>query len=631
MIVLLEQSKKSLDVINKLNNFDPNRPYIWELKITEDEFCSLERDLSSCKLDESKKDDALKILVYLAEWYKRRYTNKTKKDYQKIFCGKPNLETVWKTLAIDNQYLYKGDNNQKLYLYSTFILSGLAVKFERQKNEKPFLRALCRVYNNEDESFDRIVDNNHSIAFKESISNGHCLREFLKAIIMAKDNVNDLPFAKEDYDNDKTEVRLLVELIREINSEVNKSKFRFEWIVTSIPGDNHIYRRLRIWLNPEMKGKYHHLLSIERLRKWGLVEPENMRYVRLGLRYLNGKNVINEPDFHHPDLYYRNTGDASIGFICESVDYVSCKNVPVVSFDKIQLITWNDDGTELSIPVHEEIIDFDTMQFYRLDIGEDDWTSRVINQKETALLFSEKWTVTESSIDKLLERKTFYNKKVGEGNSVSWCYINTSVTIKNENESRTFYNRQGYDHIIARLYIDTIDYTDDGKVLMHYCEDEDSPEIITHISIIFGKQDIIAYHTETKDGEDDICEETEIELCEFKKDVNYIPWTENENPEYGYVKLRLTIKGKHHLFEAFYMPKPIERDLEKNKIYYFYKGKEFIYDDKTDIDEAIKRKELLRPTVLLNICDESFYVEVPIYRPVKLKEVIYDDKILDYI
>lgn len=51
MIVLLEQSKKSLDVINKLNNFDPNRPYIWELKITEDEFCSLERDLSSCKLD----------------------------------------------------------------------------------------------------------------------------------------------------------------------------------------------------------------------------------------------------------------------------------------------------------------------------------------------------------------------------------------------------------------------------------------------------------------------------------------------------------------------------------------------------------------------------------------------------
>ena len=618
-------------MIKKLYTFNPNRPYIWELKITENEFSSLEKDLCSYIPDASMKDDALKILVYVAEWYKRRYTNRAKKDYQKTFGGiKPDFETVWKTLAIDEKYLYKGENEQKLYLYSTFILSGLAIKFERQKNEKPFLRALCRVYNNEDQSFDRIVDSNHSIAFKESIAKGHCLRDFLEAIIISQDNVDALPFAKEDYDNPDTEVALLITLIKEINSEIKKTKFRFEWIVTSVPGDDLIARRLRIWLNPEEKGKLHQLLHIDRLKEWGFAEPENMRYVRLGVRYWNGNNVIKEPDFHHPDLYYRNTGDASIGFICEKVDYASCNNVPILAFDKVQLITWNEDGTELPIPVQEESVDFDTMQLYRLEAGEDDWTSRVSNQKETALLFSDKWIIAEGSVEQLFERKTFYNRKTGGGESISWCYIHASVTIENEDGSRIYYNRQGYDHIVAKLYNDTIDYSSDGKVLLHYTEDDDSPEIVTPISLIFGKQDIIAYHTETKDGEEDTCEKTEIQLCEFKKQGNYTPWTEIETPEYGYVELRLTVKNKQSLFKVFYLPKPIERNLETNSIHYCYNKEELVYEDKVDIENAVNRKQVLEPTVLLNIGTKTIYVTVPVYRPVKLKEVCCEGKILMY-
>lgn len=616
---------------DKLKHFNPNRPYVWELKIAEDEFRSLESDLCSYTPDASKKDDALKILVYLAEWYKRRYTNRAKKDYQKTFGGKkPDIETVWKSLAIDDQYLYRGESEQKLFLYSTFILSGLAVKFERQKNEKPFLRALCRVYNKEDESFDRVVDSNHSIAFKESIAQGHSLRDFLEAIITSQDNVDAIPFAKEDYDNPDTEVALLIELIREINYEVNKSKFRFEWVVTSISGDNLINRRLHLWLNPEEKGKLHQLLRIDRLKKWGFAEPENMHYIRLGVRYLNNNIVIKEPDFHHPELYYRNTGDASIGFICEKVDYAKCNNVPVVSFDRVQLITWNEDGTELSIPVQEETVDFDTIQFYRMEAGEDEWTTRVSNQNETALVFSDKWIIADSSVDQLFERKTYYNKKVGEGDSVSWCYIHASVTIENEDERRTFYNRQGYDHIVAKLYNDTIDYSADGKVMLHYAEDEDSQEKANPISLIFGKQDIIVYHTETKDGEDSTCEETEIQLYEFKKNGNYTPWTEENCPEYGYIELRLTIKGKPLLFKTFYLPKPIERDLVANTIHYYNIKKELVYDDKADIEKAISRRQVLEPTVLLNIGTKTCYVSVPVFRPVKLKEVCYDGKILMY-
>jgi hypothetical protein len=265
-----------------------------------------------------------------------------------------------------------------------------------------------------------------------------------------------------------------------------------------------------------------------------------------------------------------------------------------------------------------------------MEAGEDEWTTRVSNQKETALVFSDKWIIADSSVDQLFERKTYYNKKVGEGDSVSWCYIHASVTIENEDERRTFYNRQGYDHIVAKLYNDTINYSADGKVMLHYAEDEDSQEKANPISLIFGKQDIIVYHTETKDGEDSTCEETEIQLYEFKKNGNYTPWTEENCPEYGYIELRLTIKGKPLLFKTFYLPKPIERDLDANTIHYYNIKKELVYEDKADIEKAISRREVLEPTVLLNIGTKTCYVSVPVFRPVKLKEVCYDGKILMY-
>lgn len=623
--------EKSLE--NKLTTFNPQRPYVWEMKITESEFVSLEEDLCHCTPYYDKKSDALKVLVYLAEWYKRRYTNKTKKAYQKTFNDeKPDLTAVWKVLGIDKRYLYEGENGQKLYLYSTFILSGLAVKFERQKNEKPFLRALCRVYNKKDDSFDRVIDNNHSIAFKESIAQSHCLRDFLEAIITSQNNTGKLPYAKEDIKNADTEIALLIELIREINYEVNKSKFRLEWVVSAVPGDNLVSRRLHIWLNPEEKGKLHQLLRIDRLKKWGFEQPEDMCYIRLGVRYWNGAKVVKEPDFHHPELYYRNTGDSNIGFICEKADYANCNNVPTVAFDKVQLIAWNEDGTELPIPVQEETIDFDAMQLYRVEAGEDDWTSRTLQQRETALLFTDKWTIADHSVDKSAEKKTYYNKRQGEGDTLYWCYIHASVTIKNENESRTFYDRQGYDHIVVRQYKETIQYTEDGKVLLHESDDMESPETVTPISLMFRKEDVIAYHTETKDeGDEDVCEETKIELYEFKKGNKYVVWSEAERPEPGYVDLRLTVKGKASLFKVFYVPKTIVRDLDKNTIQYCYNGKDEIHDDKEAIETAIRRRQILEPTVSINVGAENSYVTVPVYRPVSLKEVCYDGKILKYV
>ena len=620
---------------DKLQRFNPNRPYVWELKITEDEFRSLEADLCGYTPDASKKNDALKMLVYLAEWYKRRYTNRAKKDYQKTFGDiKPDLKTVWGTLGIDKRFLYEGEGRQKLYLYSTFVLGGLSVHFELQKDDKTFLKSLCRVLNGEDDSFEIIVDANHSIAFRESVKQKHCLFVYLKTIVEHYNNPEKLPFALEDYKLAGTKIKELVDLIKSINDAVKKSKFRLEWIVNAPFGDNLITRSLHLWLNPN-KGDAtkRHVYSNEDIQgMWGVPQSENLHYIRIGLRFIRriGKEeiIVQDANPKKPAITFRNTGDPKIGFIASETDYAIVRRVPVQDFNLLEIVCWDDDDNCYSITKEDAC--FDTIQLYRMEAGEDEWTTRVSNQKETALLFSDKWIIADSSVDQLFERKTYYHKKVGEGDSASWCYIHASVTIENEDETLTFYNRQGYDHIVAKLYNDTIDYSADGKVMLHYSEDEDSQEKANPISLIFGKQDIVVYHTETKDGEDSTCEETEIQLYEFKKKGNYTPWTDEDCPEYGYVELRLTIKGKPQLFEAFYLPKPIERNLEANTIHYYNIKEEQVYDDKADIEKAISRRQVLEPTVQLNIGTKTCYVSVPVFRPVKLKEVCYDGKILMY-
>ena len=620
---------------DKLQRFNPKRPYVWELKVTEDEFRSLEADLCGYTPDASKKDDALKMLVYLAEWYKRRYTNRAKKDYQKIFGDiKPDLKTVWGTLGIDKRFLYEGEGRQKLYLYSTFVLGGLSVHFELQKDDKTFLKSLCRVLNGEDDSFEIIVDANHSIAFRESVKQKHCLFVYLKTIVEHYNNPEKLPFALEDYKLAGTKIKELVDLIKSINDAVKKSKFRLEWIVNAPFGDNLITRSLHLWLNPN-KGDAtkRHVYSNEDIQgMWGVPQSENLHYIRIGLRFIRkiGKEeiIVQDANPKKPAITFRNTGDPEIGFIASETDYAIVRRVPVQDFNLLEIVCWDDDDNCYSITKEDAC--FDTIQLYRMEAGEDEWTTRVSNQKETALLFSDKWIMADSSVDQLFERKTYYNKKVGEGDYASWCYIHASVTIENEDETRTFYNRQGYDHIVAKLYNDTIDYSADGKVMLHYAEDEDSQEKANPISLIFGKQDIVVYHTETKDGEDSTCEETEIQLYEFKKKGNYTPWTDEDCPEYGYVELRLTIKGKPQLFEAFYLPKPIERNLEANTIHYYNIKEKQVYDDKADIEKAIRRRQVLEPTVLLNIGTKTCYISVPVFRPVKLKEVCYNGKILMY-
>lgn len=629
-------------LIDKLSRFNPKHPYVWELKITENEFCSLEKDLCSYTHDASKKDDALKILVYIAEWYKRKYTNRAKKDYQKTFGSKkPDLKTVWSTLGIDEQYLYKGENNQELHLYSTFILSGLSIQFELQKNEKPFLKSLCRVFNGEEDNYE--VDTNHSIAFKESVRRRHCLDSFLIAILKNINSPAELPFAIEDYNNADTRIKELTKLIKEINDSVQRSKFRLEWVFNAPHGDDLISRHLRLWLNPNNGDvAKRHVFAYEDIReKWGVAKTEEQRYIRIGLNFLSqiGSHeafMVKRADSVHPACMFRNTGERY--FIASEPDYAVVKDIPITYFNQVQIVCWDDEGNEYPI-VTEDVKD--AVQLYRIEKYEDLWTDRALPQRETVVLFSDKYHIADESDDKIYENKTLYYKKYGEGDIVHWCPVNIAVLLKDENNKQLdFVNKQTSNSISIHLYKESIVYSSEGKLTWIKKDIESEEEEEDSICLITKKEDISVRFYSNNNSEDD---EDNIEIIPPEtiklKSTNghYIEWTDDCAPKYGvnYIRVyaRHQLINQNEVFPVFYLPEGICRDCDARQISYISeKGLKILIDDNSEIQTYIDRKQVLpvSKTIILKNGEENSLI-LPIIRPLKLKEIIYDNRILDYV
>ena len=627
---------------DKLSRFNPQRPFIWELRINNDEFSLLDENIRESDLDLNKKEDALKVLIYLAEWYKRHYTNRIQTGYLNVFHGtRPDLERIWDVLNINRDYLYQSKDGRNLYLHSTFILSGLAVKFELQRNETSFLIKLCRIFNSSedkqftDDPFESIVDRSHSIAFGCSMgTRGHCLREFFNAIV----NSDNWPYAQEDIENEDTLINALITKIRKINDDVKRSKFRLEWIFNVPSGDDLITRHLRLWLNPEENdGEKRHLLRHHWIEeKWGLENPGELRYICIGLKYYMDEHLIQEADQHRPEMMFRNTGNAEVGFIADVADYSICKRVPVIQFNKVVIVCWDKEGVEHEIITEEA--NFDAKQLYRIDKFEDIWTDRTSPQKETALLFSKKYSIAEISKDKVFEIKSFYNKKYGQGDCISWCPINVSVVLQDINGKCTdpFLNKQGFSQIITKLYHQTIRYNEEGHLAWRHIDKEDDSEQTETISLIYQKEDINVRFSNRRDNND--VEEIEQEIIgpdniSFKGEKGvFIEWDEDHQPLPGvnyirvYARDRLINKdGKP--YPVFYLPGGITRDCRNHIISYNDKSK----DCSSDIEDSIKRKVALQPCVEISIHINSDIIDVPVYQPTLIKEVCYDGKIVEYI
>lgn len=618
---------------HKIASLDISKPYVWRLRLSETDFQELEDCLSGgvSNGDVSalvRPENALTTLVYLAEWYKRRYRSGNRCE----LIGNLDLEALWTNVGISRElYLYEDENGNKRWLYSIYVLGGLAIKHELGRNDNlKFLKGLCRIYHGENYTLENLDEASRAIAFRESIKRRHSLYEYLKEILNGR-----LPFHPDDLKDSQSDANRFVAILKTANDEILRVKFRFEWNVTFSPDYTHMTRRLRVLLKPEeVGGELHQYLRYDRARLWGVPNPETLRFLYIYIAYKDGEKMVEPSAMERPILTYLNNGeDAFIAFGVEKG--VLIKHIPATRFDRIDIIAKDDAGNEY-LAQSQETTEF--MQLWRTDSYGDTWTSARNAQRETALLFTNRCRLKDETSAAEVYRKRFSDRRFGTTEIWNWVYIYDSISFYDwKGRECCLYNRMGYDQITTRLYTDTIRYVGGGKVKHFYIDDPDiSEEYDTEeLPLIFGREDLIVRHFATKDDilnarpdMDTVAEQIEYQLPNGR----YAAWTGADGPPYGKVILRIAIKGASPLFTAVYLPRldnerPISRDFDTTSIRYrTFDGEAVLCRDHIPMDG-----KTLAPTLPIQYGDGDSHYEVDVYRPTLLKEVMLDGHIVRYL
>lgn len=622
------ERKLSKDLLDKINALDKTKPYVWALRLSETDFNNLETIVSDSLATDGadvlvQPQNAIITLCYIAEWYKRRYQSGSTSPVIEAI----NMEKLWVNSGINtNIFVYIDDNGNRRWLYSAYVLGGLAIRHELNRNDKMrFLKALCRIYHGEEYTLENFDEAGRAKSFRESIKREHSLYEYMMAILNG-----DKPFHADDIANESSEVNRFITIIKTANDEILRDKFRFEWRVTFSPEYNHMTRRLIIWLKPEeVGGGLHQYLRYDRVHLWGVPNPESKTHLYFHIRFKQGDTVLQQ----HELITYAN--HSVNDFIAFGVERSVCiNNLPTQAFDSIEIIVKDDDGIEYLV---QKQATFDYLQLWRIDPNDDVWTSAPSAQKQTALLFSSCCKLAPQSFSCEIFRKAFYVKNVGISALWNWCYIYDSVSILDSiGREQTFYNRNGYDQVTTRLYTGTIKYIEGGKIRHLYIDDLDYSDELEcdELPVIFGKDDIIVRHFATKDAILDAQPETDTapELIEWKQCANYTEWTESSTPPFGQLQLRITSKGVMHKIAAIYLPSfsnehPIQRDYEGSQIHY----RDLNGETKSIEVNIPKDGKELKPTVTISLGVSDNYYELEVFLPTLIKEVILDGKLIQYL
>ena len=628
---MIEKLTKELK--DKIASFDICKPYVWLLKLSEADFNELEvclNDIASVKGFPAlvSPQFAVETIIYIAEWYKRKY----QRGNSNPLVEKLNLEALWINAGINQKlFLYNDDKGNKRWLYSIYVLGGLAIKHELGRNDNMrFLKGLCRIYHGENYTLENLDEASRAIAFRESIKRCHSLYEYMQEILNGQ-----MPFDDEDLKNAASDVNLFVAVLKTANDEILKVKFRFEWVVTFSPDYTFMSRRLNVLLKPEeVGGGLHQYLRYDRVHLWGVPHPETQRHLYVYIRFCYNEKIIKPSTMDKPIITYLNHGLND--FVAFGVEKgVQVKHIPATRFNKIEIIVKDDDGNEYLV---QSVNAMEYIQLWRSDSIYNTWTSTQNAQRETALLFTHPCKLKDATIANEVYSMPFNDSRFGISEIWNWIYIYDSVTFYTPTGREIcLYNRIGYDQITTRLYSNTIHYINGGMVNHYFIDDPDISEEpdIEKLPLIFGKEDIIVRHFATKDDILNARPEniTTADLIEYKQpNGRFTEWTSVSVPSYGVAILRITVKGKLFLITVAYLPEleknnPIVRDFDYTSVRYrTMNGEEATYQDNIPLDSKV-----LAPTIPIQYGEEESFFIVDIYRPTLLKEVLLDGNIIQYL
>ncbi len=620
------------------------RPYVWELRLSLEEFGSLE---SAIRNSISSHDDnhdhllseefAVIVVMYLAEWYKRYYKGGDEQQVLKLTTEE--LKRLYDLAGIDkNTFVYNASKNPDKASYrwqeSLQVLGGLAVQAELKRDQSDqLLSSLCKIFHGEEIDIDDFKDRNRAVAFQESIARKHSLYEYLKCILEKDERGRrNLPFAKSDIENRETYIPQFICKIKEADRMAKKHKFDFEWIINYTASRNQMVRHLRVKLKPEeIGGGKKQYIDYDRLRlpEWGIEHPEEVGRIQFYLRFKNGVHYVQrEGETEEPLFKYVNTGSEKTGFLSvKQEDENTYMNVPVQRFNKVEIVMKYDNACH----VVQELDVKDYMQVYGVSKNPCKFTDRRNSQAATIVIFSSAYHLAEDYKDLPVEYAHYRN---GEEMSEDycWCPINDKVVIADSDEHEVtppFFNRNGLYQVVTKKYLKTIKYHENLYVLYQYidpdddsADDEGKYQDDPQMTVLFGRNGLEVRHFLTRQATESEAV-TDYDL-EWLKDGRYINWNEEE-PKQGVIRLRVTVKGIVFKAKVYYVPfapgdtnqSPIWRDFEHMCICTALDGVDDIQDDINMLRKGMDPED----TKQLTIGPDTGRILVDVYRPIIVREL----------
>lgn len=630
-----EQISCLQDKISRLQNREVK--YIWELRLTEDEFKRLEDEISqSIAAAKSQKhlftrENALYTIVYVAEWYKRRYNGlDTDKDTCVVKLD-DNCKQLWENSIYDsNTYVYDASSNpdkpSRQWIRSLYLMGGLALQQELNRvNDDRFLVELCRLYHGESTDIMTIDDRTRSIPFQCSITEKHSLFLYIASILKG-----DYPFAKEEIDDPQSLANQFIKRIQEANIKAKSEKFDFEWVIIYNGLHASASRNLKVKLRPEeIGGALAKFISFERAKRyWDIPNIEDVDTLSFDLSFIDNGREIQKPNFKQPFMTFRYS-DEGFDYVGTDIDKIYYQNVPIGDFTAIQV--WVKYGNEIkAIGAPRPFLGY--IQIYKSPKDNRTWTSHRIAGAESAVLLSSRCRIKNQEEGYQCENLNYVNKNK-QSEPVSWCPIYASVTIVNgDGREVQLRNAVGKYQLLVKRYSDTIRYINSVQV-DHFYRFNGTSEDNDRIPVLFGWEglELLFYSKEDADAELVPLNECTIEWSQANS--RYISLLQ-QVPHMGKCTFRVTWdkKAQTQSLKVFYVPftkegdaYPLWRDLDNQYIRCNVEG----YQDKSIPYE--KNYQPVEDVVEYKLGNNDDYVMLQIYRPVAISELYRGEKLIEYL
>jgi len=591
--------------------------YIWKNKLSTENYDEFKSRLETCAKDNLKgkgfvKRFARAIVLYCAEWYKREYNGNDGQGNPLDAIGlKLQTKDLWKWADLDARLLYGNE-----YLGCIYTLGGLPINYiVKKKYEDTVMQELSDLFNNkttEDSSKDKIFKKNNAIQYSLRNHNGSWYKLFNTI-----SNTQEYPLA--DLDSTEGIFKTFIEALK--NQPIKHNKFSIDWIIETNEYTPLIRRKIRLNLNSEANDAFNNCIPDYKLGDDLKGKDEFNLYL---CYYGEGEEEEEQIRDFEGCEHIRFVNDYNGYFIGENVqDYFIFSEIPTKNITKVKIIAQNDKSIilqEIEVAPYLEL--YKTWKYCTYS------TKR--NKGDKYILLPFDYQIQNRSTSEDTPKYLTAN-----GTKYRFTKVNGQfIFIDHKGKEVPIYEQNNKIEISALLHTDTFIYNDE-KFFTRVIRDESGTERAEPVMLIFDKNDIIC--TQYYDvAEPKVIEEEDV-IIKFKKEdeTYYKEWTNDIQPEQGYIKLQVNVQDRKILLNVYFIPSskiPFNRDCRRNEIVVdncvnvvsIDTDLQIITSNSNQTIARIKRNVREKYYYDFNIGSVDDYIIIPIIKPLNITELYKD-------